>query len=185
MKKNESLYIALAGPSGVGKSTITDGVLRLNKHFVKAMTYTTRPKRHLDDKEYNFISLTEFHRLLTDNFFFEVEEIFSNYYGVPNHILSNNFVFFNVDVKGAQKLKETLEKKGKIICIFIAPPSLEELSRRLIKRGENSEQIEKRLERATREINMSSTFDFVIVNHILEQSIKKVHSIISSYDSIN
>ena len=171
-----SKLIILAAPSGSGKSTILRYLMQnpdLNLHF--SISATTRQPRGTEKNgvEYLFITPDEFRQHIADGDFIEYEEVYTDrYYGtlrsqVDSQLEAGQNVIFDVDVKGALNIKKAYGKRA--LAIFIQPPSIEELRRRLENRGTDApEVIEQRLERAAFELTFADKFDKVVINDILE-----------------
>lgn len=168
------MKIVISAPSGTGKSTIIQEILKRSK-LKLSKSYTTRQKRTESDNEYFFLSEAEFLRKKSDNFFFETEFLFNNHYGIPKHYLDEHDIIFNIDIKGFFKLKEYFTNN--LVSIFILPPSLNELENRLKKRGEND--LNLRLQKSINEIKFYSDYKYCIINDDLEQTINLILSIIS------
>jgi guanylate kinase len=174
----------ITGPSGVGKTAIRDGVLLKEKNFEKIITCTTRAPREgeKDGVDYHFFSKEKFIGLLNNKSFFESALVYGNYYGslkkeVSSAINSGKNVLFTVDVQGALSIKKNYPKS---VVIFIKPPTIDDLKKRLLGRGKDSEEIiEKRLAVAEKEIALMGKFDFVVVNDILDDAIFETVEIIN------
>ncbi len=175
--------IVLSAPSGGGKSTVAR---HLKKKFpqlgfsISATTRKPRPKeRH--GREYFFISREEFEKKIAERKFVEYEEIYGNYYGTLNEtieaaIFSGKYLLFDIDVKGALSLKKVFPTET--LLIFLKPPDIAVLEERLLRRGsENEKEIKKRMERVRMEMEMLDEFDHVVVNDILEETLKTVEEI--------
>ena len=179
------IYIFCA-PSGSGKSTMVRHLL--TKHpdlFELSVSCTTRPPRgqEVNGKEYYFISVEEFRKRIEHNDFIEYEQVYDGlYYGTLKEEIdrieaAGRQVLFDVDVKGGIHLKEILGDKA--TSIFICPPSIDELRRRLEGRGDTSpEMIEKRLAKAEEELSYKPRFDRVIINDDLAHAYEQLDAII-------
>ncbi|KAF2958642.1 guanylate kinase [Thermotoga sp. Ku-13t] len=176
------LYV-ISGPSGVGKTSIIDGVMKKVKNVVFSVSCTTRPKRpnEVDGRDYFFVDERTFKCMMEQDEFLEWAVVHGYYYGTPRKFveeqLKNNVnVILDIDVQGAM----TVMKKVKdAVFIFIAPPSFEELKRRLMRRGtERQEDMMKRLEDAKKELEQIPKFQYLIVNVDLQESIDQLTSII-------
>ncbi len=168
------MRIAIIGPSGCGKTTIIDNYIDKYGDFTVSKNYTTRSKRHENDNEFIFIDELEFKKLIDNEFFFEHECIFNNYYGTPKSNLQKSNVFFNIDIKGAMKLKESLNQ---LIIIFIITPCRQTLVNRLTSRQCNSN-IERRLQRINEEVQKHHISNYKIINDNLNESVETLRSII-------
>ena len=181
------IYIFCA-PSGSGKSTMVRHLL--TKHpdlFELSVSCTTRPPRgqEVHGKEYYFISVEEFRKRIEHNDFLEYEQVYDGlYYGTLKEEIdrieaAGRQVLFDVDVKGGIHLKEILGDKA--TSIFICPPSIDELRRRLEGRGDTSpEMIEKRLAKAEEELSYKPRFDRVVINDDLAHAYEQLDAIIEN-----
>ena len=182
--KNSRQYgklLVVSGPSGVGKSTITNR-LRGDDRFWISISATTRAKRagEVDGIDYHFVSEDKFNQMITENEFLEWAEFAGSKYGTPkkavNEALQNGKnVILEIELNGARQVRKNTKTA---ILIFIEPPSWEELTNRLINRGTESEQsTQARLDRAKEELSASSEFDYVVINHQVEQSVAELVSL--------
>ena len=180
-----SKLIVISSPSGGGKTTIVNAVMKKFPEMKFSISATTRTKREneTNGKEYFFLSREIFLDAVKNNELAEYEEIYGNYYGtLKSEILralnTGSNMLFDVDVKGGVSIKNNFSENT--ITIFIAPPNIETLKKRLTIRGtENSETIEKRISRAEFEIEIGKKFDFIVVNDILENAINEVEIILN------
>ena len=186
--KKEKLII-IAAPSGSGKTTIVKELLSLEElNLGFSISSTTRVKREneIDGKDYHFISVPNFKEKIQNNDFIEWEEVYNNvYYGTTKseiqrlNIEEKNIVF-DIDVVGGLNIKKQFPNTS--ISIFIKPPSLTELKKRLINREtESQKSIEFRLDKATKELEYLDKYDFVITNDNLESAIEEVKNIIYQF----
>ena len=179
------LLVVLSGPSGVGKDAVL-GVLRargLPWRFV--VTATTRPRRpgEVDGRDYIFLSRDEFLRRLGRGGFLEHAQVYGHLYGVPRDQVEEALsrgqdVLVKVDVQGARHIRRLTSGA---VFIFLAPPSMEELERRLrLRHTESPETLRRRLEEAEREMKELPLFDYVVVNHSgrLEETARCVEAIV-------
>lgn len=172
-----------SAPSGSGKTTIVKEVLNSFPNFVFSISATTRKKRpnEKDGVDYFFITEKEFLERIEKNEFVEWEKFYDYYYGtlksqIDDNIKNGRHTVFEVDVKGAISIKKYYPEA---VLIFIAPPSIEELKQRLIKRNtETEEDLKKRIERAEMELSFKDKFDYVVSNSDLEFAKKEVKKII-------
>ena len=185
MNKDNGLLVVLSSPSGGGKTTVIHKIIeRSNGEYFYSISMTTRPKREgeVNGKDYWFVSEDEFLELIARDGFIEYESVHDWYYGTPKGAIENwlcqgKIVFLDLDVIGALNLKK--QYSGKTLLIFLKPPSEKVLLDRLKKRStETSQQIAKRLERVTEEMNRAPEFDVVLVNENLEKTIQSVIEII-------
>jgi len=195
LKRSESKYrtlsklqtkgrlIAIAAPSGTGKTTIVKSILKSMPELKFSVSATTRKKRDVEvhGVDYFFLTEEEFLQKIQNDEFLEWEKFYDYYYGtlkehVFNIIDEGNSVVLEVDVKGALNIKKIFPDT---ILIFIEPPSFEELVKRLENRKtETSEDLQKRIKRAEMELSLKNGFDYSIVNNKLDDAISEVASII-------
>jgi guanylate kinase len=180
MKSKEGKLIVLSAPSGTGKTVIKNELLRLDPTLVFSISATTRPKREneRDGKDYYFISEEEFKDHIEHNDFIEYNHHFNAYYGTlkmsvePDLKLGCN-VIMDIDVVGALNVKK--QYTDQCVLIFIKPPSMEELKKRLQARGtENEDSLQLRLARVKEEMANADRFDCVVVNDVVERAAKEI-----------
>ncbi len=178
------LYI-LSGPSGSGKDTVLKQVLTLHPEIMLSISSITRDMREgeIEGEKYHFISREEFETLIKEDMLLEYNVFVGNYYGTPKApvekaINEGTDVILEIDVNGAEQIKK---KMPEAVSIFIMPPSVEELRRRLSGRGTDSaEVIEKRMESALTEIKRAINYDYIVVNDVIEKAAEDVISVILS-----
>ena len=188
--KNSKLII-ISSPSGAGKTTLCKLLIKKMKNIDLSISYTSRNKRlnEVDGKDYYFINKKKFELLKKKNFFIETAINFNNLYGSPfrNITLSNkknNHILFDIDWKGARKIRKNY-KKVDIIDFFILPPSKSELKRRLIKRGrDNKKEINLRLSYAINEMKHYSEYKYVLINEKVHKTVNEVKKIIEYHQLI-
>lgn len=176
------LLIVVSAPSGCGKGTILEQVLK-NDNFYYSVSATTRKPREgeTDGVNYSFLSNEEFERLIAEDGVLEYASFCGNYYGTPKKAVYDKLdegkdVILEIEVQGAMKIKE---KCPEAVFLFILPPSLETLRKRLEKRGtEAPEVIEKRISRASEEIKEAYKYDYIIVNDDLDRAVDDVLAVI-------
>jgi len=177
--------IVLSSPSGGGKTTIIHKIMEADKQkYVYSVSATTRAPRagEVNGVDYFFLSKAEFFRLVKQKQFLEWEEVHGYYYGtnlkfINDSIKKGKHVLLDLDVNGALKVAQ--QHHGKTITIFIAPPSMEELVKRLQQRRTDAEEeISKRLARIPMEMERSKEFDFVVINENLDEIVTNVINII-------
>lgn len=177
--------IVISGPSGAGKGTIIQGVLKNNNKVWLSISATTRSPRGSEQNgvEYFFLSREEFENKIKNNQLLEYTEYNNNYYGTPKDKILEKLnegydVILEIEINGALKIKELVKEA---IFIFVLPPSLEELKRRLINRKtEDREKILNRFKIAYNEINEVTKYNYVVINDKLDEAIEKVNSILLS-----
>lgn len=175
MTMNKGRLIVFSAPSGCGKGTMLAEILK-DKNYCVSVSATTREPREgeVDGVNYHFISKGDFLQKVADSEFLEHAEYCDNYYGtliseVDGRLNDGLNVILEIEVQGAMKIRE---KRPDALFIFIAPPSVNELRRRLKKRGtETDEVIEKRVSQAAGEIALAPKYDYIIVNDALEDAV--------------
>lgn len=181
---NKGLLIVVSGPSGCGKGTILAEVLK-NGNFYYSVSATTRAPRpgEIDGVNYSFLTKEKFEELINNDGMLEHACYCGNYYGTPKEQVMKNLengkdVILEIEVQGALKVMETCPKA---VFIFILPPSIKELRRRLNKRGTEAEDvIEKRVAQAVSEIKLANKYNYIMVNGELEKAIDDLISIINA-----
>jgi len=180
MKKGK--FIVVSGPSGVGKGTICDVLIKeLDAWY--SISKTTREKREgeVEGKNYYFVTKEEFEKEIKEDNFIEYNIYNNNYYGTPKDKILEKInegvdVFLEIDVNGARNIKKQFPNS---LLIYIAPPSIDELRRRLENRGtETEEKINNRLKIAEEELKQTDMYDYVVINDDLETAIDEVRQII-------
>ena len=187
MANSRGMLILFSGPSGVGKDTVLDVVLKKEKSLQKSVSITTRNKREneVDGKDYYFISIPEFERMINNGEVLEFARYGRNLYGTPKApvdrwLAEGKTVILKIEVKGAAKIKK---KYPDAVAIFLMPPSMDELESRLRFRGtESEEDIRRRLEIARNEVKKSADYDYVVVNDSIDCASDNVLTIIKSLD---
>jgi len=187
--KHTGYLIIISGPSGAGKGTICSELLKRNKNLVESLSMTTRAPRgkEVEGVDYNYVSRDFFEEKIKEDYFLEYAIVHSNeYYGTPKEEVEKKLeegysVILEIDIQGALAIKEKVKNA---LYIFILPPSMEELKRRLINRGtETEEKILSRFKKAYQEINEISKYNYVVVNDVLEDAVKKVEAILTAESS--
>ena len=182
--KQKNFILILSSPSGAGKTSLSKRILLEDSKFSLSISVTTRAKRpkEEDKKDYYFINKQEFEIMKNNGELLEHAQVFDNYYGSPkqpilDQINNGNDVLFDIDWQGAQSLKEKLGNL--VVSIFILPPSLEELEKRLRNRGQDSdESIAKRLQHSKFEMSKYPLYDYVLVNEDFDETLEKISAII-------
>lgn len=177
--------IVISGPSGAGKDSIVEGLLKINNKVWLSVSATTRSPRgnEQDGVEYFFLTKEEFEQKIKQNELLEYAIYNDNYYGTPKDKIIEKLnegydVILVIEIQGAIKVKELIKEA---IFIFVLPPSLEELKRRLINRNtEDREKILNRFKIAYNEINEVTKYNYVVINDKLDEAIEKVNSILLS-----
>lgn len=184
-----SSLLVLSGPSGVGKTTIAKRIREL-PGVVRVMTTTTRGKRpqEVDGKDYRFLTREEFEKEIARDAFLEHAEIDGNLYGTPKaeiekQISAGKVVLVDIDPQGAKSVKAL---GLPAFFVFIAPPDMEELRRRLLgRKSESPEAVKMRLERAEREMGQKDSYDAVVVNRDVDGAVEEIRALLKSRNLIS
>ena len=180
---NRGVLIVVSGPSGSGKGTLLNGLLKDNDNIRYSVSATTRKPREgeVEGKNYFYLSLEEFQQQIKNDGMLEFTSYCGNYYGTPRSYVTeclNNGkdIILEIDVVGALNL---MERGEQAIYIFIMPPSMSELKKRLTgRKTESQEAIQKRLATAKEEIMTADRYDYIVANDIIDDAIEKLKAII-------
>lgn len=181
---DKGLLIVLSGPSGVGKGTVREALFKIPGHdLVYSVSMTTRKPREgeVDGREYFFVTEEEFKKNIEEGKMLEYAKFVGNYYGTPldevnKQLNKGNEVVLEIEVQGALQVRE---KMHDAVFIFIAPPSIDALYKRLKKRGTDSEEIIKeRIEKAQKEIKLAYKYDYIVVNDTVDNAADRIMAII-------
>lgn len=175
----KSKLVVLAGPSGVGKGTVVRELVRQKPQVFLSVSATTRKPRPEEkhDDHYVFLSDKEFKNEATNGNLLEYAEFAGAWYGTPrkpveDRLNKNQVVILEIDLQGARQVKESMPDA---FMIFLKPPSIDELKRRLIERGtEKPEELELRLKVATSEIEAENEFDAVVINEDVQSAVEQL-----------
>jgi guanylate kinase len=180
------LMFILSSPSGAGKTTLSRKLLEADKEIKLSVSVTTRPPRagERDGVDYTFVSQDAFQQMIDDDDFYEWAEVFGHRYGTPKGAIraalkEGQDFLFDIDWQGTQQLYQ--KDQQDVVRVFILPPSIEELHRRLRGRATDSpEVIAARMERAHAEISHWDGYDYVIINDDIEVCFEKVRAILAA-----
>ena len=178
------MLIVITGPSGVGKTTVMKSLLNADRSLKYAPSLTTRKPRPIESNgvDYHFVSEDEFLQLVRNNKFAEWSRVYDNYYGRLRDdldtMIASGDVVVSIDIQGAMKLKE---KYPDGVFIFLLPRSEQALEAQLRGRGTDDENsIRTRLEAAVREMQQADSFNHVVVNNKVQDTVRKIESILAS-----
>ncbi len=178
------LMFILSSPSGAGKTTLSRMLLASDEEIALSVSATTRPPREgeVDGKDYHFVSDKEFDRLVEEDGFYEWAHVFGRRYGTPKGQIREGLkrgqdFLFDIDWQGTQQLYQ--KDQQDTVSVFILPPSLDELHRRLTARALDSEEVVRgRMERARAEISHWAEYDYVVINDNVDECFAKVREIL-------
>ena len=180
---SKGILVVISGPSGTGKGTICTRILDEMDNMEFSTSMTTRQPRdgETDGKDYFFVTKDQFEAAIDNDEFLEYAQVFGNYYGTPKQAVASKLeegkdILLDIDVQGAMNVKRAFPDE---LFIFILPPSMEELRRRITGRGTDSEEaIERRLSQAESEMSLAEEYNYQIVNDDLETAVSEVKRII-------
>lgn len=184
-RKKEGLLIVISGPSGAGKGTICKELLK-DSNIWESISMTTRSPRdgEVPGVNYYYVSKEVFENDIKNNQFLEYAEVYNGtYYGTPKKEVISRLdngidVLLEIDIEGAKKVKESYPAA---ICIFIVPPSMKELKKRLVNRNtETKDKILERFKKAYQEVNEVTKYNYVVINDEVEEATNKIESILSA-----
>ena len=184
--QRRGIMVVLSSPSGAGKTTLTRKLLRENPDMAMSVSATTRKVRpgEIDGEDYYFISKNKFSEMADGDEFLEHAKVFDNFYGTPRAPVEQALgdgrdVVFDIDWQGAQQL--TQAAADDLVKIFILPPNMRELEKRLHARAQDSDAvIAKRMSKSEAEISHWAEYDYVIVNENLEMALQELRTIVAS-----
>ncbi|MFT6490750.1 MAG: guanylate kinase [Parvibaculaceae bacterium] len=182
--QRHGLMLVLSSPSGAGKTTLSRLLLEADENISMSVSVTTRAPREgeVDGRDYFFKSTEEFGLMRNRGELLEHAKVFDNYYGTPSApvneaLAKGRDVLFDIDWQGTQQLMETANQH--LVKVFIMPPSGQELEKRLTKRAlDPPEVVAARMDKAWNEISHYTDYEYIIVNDVVEESMKKLRSIL-------
>ncbi|QIL01922.1 guanylate kinase [Sphingomonas sinipercae] len=185
-RRRRGLLIVLSSPSGAGKSTLARMLLEADSEITMSVSATTRPMRpgERQDVDYHFVDDAEFDRLIQENELVEWAMVFGYRYGTPKApvkaaLKAGRDIMFDIDWQGARQLEPDFGEH--LVTIFLLPPSMTELERRLRARATDSEQvIGERMQRAADEISHWAEYEYVLVNQDMNACLDRVQAIVSA-----
>ncbi len=184
---HQPFLIIISSPSGAGKSTLCKMIVQNDPLIKLSVSATTRQKRpqEVEGLDYNFINKNQFDLMVKNGEFVEYANVFDNHYGTPEKLVKDelnkgNCILFDIDWQGARQIKQKFDRAS-VVSIFILPPSLQELERRLRARAQDPENIvQDRMKKARDEISHFAEYDFVLINDDLANTYQKIRSIIEA-----
>jgi len=184
--KRRGLMVVLSSPSGAGKSTISRALIERDSNLTMSVSATTRAPRpgEVEGQDYYFVQKQDFDDMVSGGKMLEYAQVFDNFYGSPKDpveaaLSQGRDVMFDVDWQGTQQLSENAAKD--LVRIFILPPSMEELERRLYSRAQDSEEVvKKRMAKAASEMSHYPEYDYIVVNVDVDESVAKVEAILAA-----
>jgi len=183
MKKG--FLLVISGPSGVGKGTVLHDLMNTQENLVYSVSATTRKKRdgEIEGVSYFYLNHDEFEKMIAEDKFLEYAQVHNNYYGTPKEFVEKKInegkiVILEIDVQGALNIKKNTDNG---VFIFLAPPSLKELKKRIVGRGtETDEDIKIRMNNAKKELEYIKDYDYIVINDHLNSAITSVNEIINA-----
>ena len=179
------LLILISAPSGAGKTSLVNEIVKRDANLVKSISHTTRTKRtgERNKQDYFFVTTNQFDQMITNNEFLEYAEVFGNFYGtsktsVNQHRDLGRDVLLEIDWQGAQYIQDLNEKA---VSIFIVPPGTKELETRLVGRNEDSQEtITRRLSQAEEDMKKGRNYQYLIVNDLFDDAVSNLLTIIAA-----
>jgi guanylate kinase len=180
------LMLVLSSPSGAGKTTIARAVLERDSHITMSVSATTRPPRpgEIDGRDYHFLDVAKFEAMVEAGQFLEHARVFDNFYGTPREpveaaLASGRDVLFDIDWQGTQQVAENA--RNDLVTIFVLPPSVTELERRLRTRAQDTaEVVKKRMAKAGDEMSHWREYDYIVVNNDVDRSVAAVEAVLAA-----
>ena len=180
------LMLVLSSPSGAGKTTLSRRLLDADGGLELSVSVTTRPPRNgeVDGRDYRFIERARYEAMVTKNELLEWAEVFGNCYGTPRGpveaaLSAGRDVLFDIDWQGTQQLRNAVP--ADLVSVFVLPPSIDELERRLHTRAQDSDEIiRERMTKAADEMSHWAEYDYVVINRDIEQAFTDVKAILAA-----
>ena len=182
---DKPLLVVISGPSGAGKSVLVKRLCEISPKIKLSVSATTRAPRNGEQhgKNYFFIAHKEFEKMIAEDKFLEHAKVYDNYYGTPKEYvdkwLETNDVVLEIEMQGALQIRK---KMPEALLIFIVPPSLSELYKRLKgRKSETQEQLKKRTDAARGELGMAEHYDYIVINDEVDKATLKIKNIIEAH----
>jgi guanylate kinase len=184
--ERRGLMFVLSSPSGAGKTTLSRLLIERMPGLKMSVSATTRAKRpgELDGRDYHFIDRAKFESMVKGNELLEWATVFDNRYGTPRApveaaLSAGQDVLFDIDWQGTQQLRE--KARADVVTVFILPPSAAELEKRLHSRAQDSDKVIRgRMSRATHEMSHWAEYDYIVINHSIDEAFAEVQSILKA-----
>ncbi len=184
---HQPFLVIISSPSGAGKSTLCRMIVQNDPLIKLSISATTRAKRpqEIDGQHYHFVSQSKFLEMARGHEFVESAHVFENHYGTPKKLVdealkNGNELLFDIDWQGARQIKDKFDKSS-VVSIFILPPSLTELERRLRNRAQDPDHIvQQRMKKARDEISHYAEYDYILINDDLNNTYGKIRAIIEA-----
>ena len=178
------MMFVLSSPSGAGKTTLSRLLREKDNNLTLSISVTTRPRRpsEVNGRDYHFIDTPAFERMVANNELLEHAKVFDHYYGTPASFVRDSMnkgqdVLFDIDWQGTRQLTRT--SREDVVSVFILPPNMDELERRLKTRAQDSDEVvQKRMSKAMSEISHWQEYDYVVVNDDLERTLERIFTIL-------
>lgn len=182
---SQGLLVVVSGPSGAGKGTVCKAYRERHPDTLLSISATTRSPRRgeIDGVNYFFKTVESFQTMIENGDFLEYAEVYGNYYGTPkkyvrDKLMEGKDIILEIDIQGALAVKDKFEEG---VFVFIVPPSMEELKRRIVTRGtETKEEVLKRFQKSYEELNFIKRYNYVIINDTVENAVNKIEAIVTA-----